>query len=249
VSFEEYAVGVMAAVLPSDSSEEMMKVMAVIVRTYVAYMSPGGRSADSQQLGQPWLSAGERLAKGLDDEKLKKAVSDTRGYKILYNGEPILPLYYALSNGRTRNFQDVWGAAMPYLKSVESSWDKSSADYVEKRFVSRTKIRSALTEVEEALSNGGKLTGSMVQIVEKDDSGYIRQIQIAGQVYTGEEVRCRLGLASACFDYEVKNDGIEFICYGRGHGVGLSLYGAEAMAEEGKSWQEIISWYFPGTSV
>lgn len=58
-----------------------------------------------------------------------------------------------------------------------------------------------------------------------------------------------LGLPSACFDYVIKNDGIEFTCYGRGHGVGLSIYGANAMAEEGKSWKEIISWYFPGTSV
>lgn len=88
-----------------------------------------------------------------------------------------------------------------------------------------------------------------MQIVDKDDSGYILQIEIGGQTYSGEVCSCRLGLPSACFDYADQNDGIEFTCYGRGHGVGLSLFGANAMAEEGKSWEEIISWYFPGTSV
>ena len=88
-----------------------------------------------------------------------------------------------------------------------------------------------------------------MQIVEKDNSGYVKQIQIGAELYSGEEVRHRLGLASACFEYTVKNQHVEFICYGEGHGVGLSLFGANAMAKEGKTWQEIISWYFPGTSV
>lgn len=249
VSFDEYAIGVLAAVLEPDTNEEAMKAMAVILRTYIAYTSAGGRQPDSQWLGQPWLSARERIAKGMDEEKLKKAVSETEGRKILYNGEPILPLYCALSNGKTRSFSDVWGGEYAYLTSVDSFWDKSSPDYMEKVWLSRKKIIRMLAETDGTENAWGQLSESMVQIVDKDDSGYILQIEIGGQTYSGEDLRRRLGLPSACFDYSVKNDGIEFTCYGRGHGVGLSLFGANAMAEEGKSWEEIISWYFPGTSV
>ena len=120
---------------------------------------------------------------------------------------------------------------------------------MEKIFLTRKKIIRELAEADGTENNWSQLSESMVQIVEKDGAGYILQIEIGGQTYSGEELRCRLGLPSACFDYTVKNDGIEFTCYGRGHGVGLSIYGADAMAGEGKSWEEIISWYFPGTSV
>lgn len=249
ISFDDYAVGVMAAVLEPESHEETMKVMAVILRTYIAYMAADGKSVDAQWLGQPWLSAGERLAKGMEEEKLRRAVTETQGCKILYEGKPVLPLYYALGNGKSRNFSDVWSGEVSYLVSVESGWDKSSKDYMEKIFLSRKKIIKGLGEADANGVGWEQLTDSMVQIVEKDASGYIKQIQVGGQVYSGEDFRCRLGLPSACFDYSVKKDGIEFTCYGRGHGVGLSLYGAEAMAAEGKDWKEIIFWYFPNTSV
>lgn len=139
VGFDEYAVGVLAAVLDTDTQEETVKAMAVVLRTYIAYMSEDGRTPEGQWLGQPWLSAGERLAKGMDEEKLRKALAETEGRRILYDGVPILPLYCPLSNGKTRNFADVWGGELPYLVSVDSAWDKGSADYMEKVFLSRKK--------------------------------------------------------------------------------------------------------------
>lgn len=249
IGFDEYAVGVMAALLAPDTHEETMKTMAVILRTYAAYMNREGKILDSQWMGQPWLSARERLAKGMDEEKLRKAVAETEGCKILWDGEPILPLFYALGNGWSRNFSDVWGGEIPYLIRVESIWDKASEDYMERLFLHRKRIVEALSAVDGTKTQWEQLSEGMVQIVEKDSSGYVKQIQIGGQIYSGEDFRCRLGLPSACFDYVIKNDGIEFTCYGRGHGVGLSIYGANAMAGEGKNWKEIISWYFPGTSV
>ena len=249
VGFDEYAVGVLAAVGDGDEKEETGYVLVFFKRPYIAFMAAAGRPPESRQLGQPWLSAQERLAKGMDEEKLRKAVAETEGCKILYDGQPILPLYCGVTNGKTRNFSDVWSGELPYLVSVDSIWDKGSSDYMEKIFLTRKKIIRELAEADGTENNWSQLSESMVQIVEKDGAGYILQIEIGGQTYSGEELRCRLGLPSACFDYTVKNDGIEFTCYGRGHGVGLSIYGADAMAGEGKSWEEIISWYFPGTSV
>lgn len=242
----EYIAGVMAAVLEPDVHDETYKVMAVLLRTYIAYMAQNGTMVEGQMLGQTWLSETERLAKGVDEEKIENAIRETASIYILYDKKPILPLYYQASNGTTRNFSDVWNGELKYLISVDSGWDKSAPDYLEKQFILRGKVIRMLDANEASI---GSWNESLIQIVEKDDSGYIKQIQIGGMTYTGEELRCRLGLNSACFEYKIQSSGIQFTCYGRGHGVGLSLYGANAMAKEGKTWKEILLWYFPGTSV
>lgn len=237
MDLESYMAGVLGAVLSPDVHEETMRVMAVVLRTYLHYMSKGGTMLRSDQLGQPWISERERKEKGMNEDMIKQAIADTQEYLIRYNESLILPLYHVSSNGKTRTFSDVWSGEMPYLISVDSPWDKMSAEYRQKRTISRNRW-------EEVLGNGIQL-----QIVEKDAAGYVKQVQVGADVISGEELRCRLGLMSACFDYEIRKNSIEFICYGQGHGVGLSLYGANAMANEGKTWQEIIEWYFPGTSV
>ncbi len=246
VDFEIYAMGVMGAVLEPDAHDEMLKTMAVVLRTYLSYMAVNGTYVDSTQLNQPWLSANERRNKGIDDDRMIDAIRETECHIILYEGATILPLYYKMSNGQTRQFTDVWQGELPYLTSVESLWDKSAPDFIQKFKVSKSQWKRAWGIYGDS---GGQWTASHMQIVEKDNSGYVKQIQIGAELYSGEEVRHRLGLASACFEYTVKNQHVEFICYGEGHGVGLSLFGANAMAKEGKTWQEIILWYFPGTSV
>ena len=237
VDFDTYVMGVLGAILSPDCHEETIKAMTVILRTYLYFMSDGGKLLYSDVLGQPWLSAGERQQKGIDDERLKAALRETKGLVITYQGAPILPLYYKASNGKTRNFSEVWSGDLPYLISVESLWDKSYADYIRKITISKSQW----------LAIWGKEGGLNLQIVEKDAAGYVMQMQVGADVYSGEEVRCRLNLPSACFEYEIHNNKILFTCYGEGHGVGLSLFGANAMAVSGKTWEEILLWYFPGT--
>ena len=253
VNFETYAMGVMGAVLESDAHDEMLKVMAVILRTHLYYLSKNQTYVDTTQLNHPWLSTLERKIKGMDDERLRSAIRETEGCVILYEEKPILPLYYKISNGQSRCFSDVWEGNLEYLISVESLWDKSAPDYIQKFSISKGQWQRAWDVYGNISGNdddiGGQWTASQMQIVEKDEAGYVKQIQIGADTYLGEEVRRRLGLSSACFEYTVKKNHIEFICYGEGHGVGLSLFGAGTMANEGKSWREIILWYFPGTDV
>ena len=266
VDEEEYLLGVLGAVLSQDSSEETTKAMVVVLRTYLYFMAEnyginalsagedsmiptaggGEKPLHSQLLGQSWLSADERIQKGLDEAVLKKAIKETKDYILTYNNVPILPLYYEVSNGKTRNFSDVWSGEAPYMTSVESVWDKSHSEYVKKIQILKRQWADAWGE---NAVTGGQWENLNIQIVEKDDAGYVNQIQIGADVYSGEELRCRLGLPSACFDYKIKKNTIEFICYGKGHGVGLSLFGAEAMAKEGNSWQEILQWYYPGAEI
>ena len=246
VDFETYAMGVMGAILEPDVHDEMLKTMAIVLRTYLSYMAVNGTYVDSTRLNQPWLSVYERRSKGMDDERMKNAIRGTEDLVIRYEDAVILPLYYKMSNGQTRQFADVWKGNLEYLTSVESLWDKSAPDFIQKFKISKSQWKHAWDFHGDS---GGQWTASHMQIVEKDNSGYVKQIQIGAELYSGEEVCHRLGLASACFEYTVKNQYVEFVCYGEGHGVGLSLFGANAMAKEGKTWQEIILWYFPGTSV
>ena len=253
MDFETYAIGVLGAVLDPDVHDETMKVMAVIVRTHLERMAKSGTYVDSTCLNLPWLSAGERKMKGIDDERLRDAIRATSDCIISYKEAPILPLYYPMSNGKTRNFSDVWSGTLDYLVSVESLWDKLSPKYIQTFDISKGQWERAWSDRVDSKKDtsgiGGQWTANHMQIVEKDSSGYIKQIQIGAEVYSGEEVRQRLGLSSACFEYVVKQNHIQFTCYGEGHGVGLSLFGANVMANEGKPWREIISWYFPGTDV
>lgn len=243
---DAYISGVLAAALELDAHTETYKAMAVILRTYIAYMAQNGTIIESQTLGLSWLSPEQRRIKGVDDKKIQNAISETAGTMLYYENALILPLYYDVSNGTTRNFSDVWSGEVGYLTSVESTWDKKSPDYMKKHYLTRDKI-GRLLDVD--TSSAKTWNTQWIQIVEKDDAGYIKQIQLGGSTYTGEALRCLLGLNSACFEYEMKPGGIEFTCYGKGHGVGLSIYGANVMAEEGKSYIEILSWYFPGIHV
>ena len=239
VDFDTYVLGVLGAILSPDTHEETIKSMAVVLRTYLYFMAQGEKLVCSEGLGQPWLSEEERKKKGMDDARLKEALEATEGCILTYNNAPALPLYYEASSGRTRNFSDVWSGAVPYLIAVDSYWDKSYPNYIQKMSISQSKWKTIWGETD-ALN---------LQIVEKDHSGYVKQMQIGVETYSGEEIRCRLNLPSACFEYEIRKNEIVFTCYGEGHGVGLSLYGANAMAKEGKTWQEILLWYYPGTVI
>ena len=239
VDFDTYVLGVLGAVLSPNSHEETIKAMTVVLRTYLYFMAEGGNIIYSEVLGQPWISVKDRQKKGIDEARLKSALKETQGCILTYNSEPILPLYYESSSGRTRDFCDVWSGDVPYLIGVDSYWDKSYPNYIQKMSISQSKWKTIWGETD-MLS---------LQIVEKDYSGYVKQMQIGVETYSGEEIRCRLNLPSACFEYEIRKNEIVFTCYGEGHGVGLSLYGANVMAKEGKTWQEILLWYYPGTVI
>lgn len=244
---DAYISGAMAAVLEPDTHPEVYKTMAVLLRTYIAYMAKNGTLVDGQLLGLSWLSPEQRKIKGIDEDILQTAICETDGEMIYDAAETlILPLFFDISNGTTRSFSEVWSGEVSYLTNVDSAWDKGAGDYVQTQYLTREKI-ARLLDID---TPSAKMWNTQwLQIVEKDSAGYIRQIQVGGMTYAGEAFRCCLGLNSACFDYEIKSGGIEFTCYGKGHGVGLSIYGANAMAEEGKTWEEILLWYFPGTHV
>lgn len=256
-----YLTGVVRAEMPASFELEALKAQTVAARTYTLHkLRAGGNHADAADICtdhtccQAWLAeetARENWGENADEweEKVERAVRETDGQVVLYDGEPILAVFHSSSAGRTRAAGDVWLNDLPYLQSVESPENTeqipnyySRVEFTAEAF--REKVRSALPEAD--------LTGDITRWLRNavaDEAGSVETVEIGGVRVKGSEARSILGLRSACFTWEAETDSITFYVTGYGHGVGLSQYGAQAMAAEGADFREILTHYYTGTSV
>ena len=259
LDLDEYLTGVVAAqlpegYLPGDYPGEALKCQAVLARTHAMNIIGSRTQITAGELGQEYFSLNvlrEKYGSGYAAayRQLAAAVCGTSEEVLTYDGKPAMPAYFYCSNGMTRSAETVWGSAIAYLTPVESSAD---TDCKEQRSQVTMTIADCIRKLQEsrpdfqASAEGLKDT---VQILQKDDSGYVTRIQMGNTEFSGEELRSALGLSSADFEVRVKSRTITFDVTGVGHGVGLSQWGARAMALEGKGCREILAWYFPGTEV
>jgi stage II sporulation protein D len=167
--------------------------------------------------------------------KIKAAVQATDGIIITYNNAPILAAFCASSGGTTEDSRNVWGEALPYLVSVDSSWDEQGKDF------------STTTAL--PLSSVVSILGGVPEIQTRTQAGYVQSAYAGGKYLTGIQIRQLLGLKSACFQVAVTGDTVYFTTKGYGHGVGMSQVGAGAMADSGSSFEEILAHYYPGTQL
>ena len=166
---------------------------------------------------------------------------------MVYEDEPIEGIFIR----RVQSYsiaQEVWSLDLPYLQSVESVEDVKAPSLYNKwnlleEFLNR--ITECLPEIVIAKENIGK----QIQIIERSSSGYVKQVQIGNQILSGQDIRNILGLASNHFTLEQEGDNLTFITQGYGHGVGMSQYGAHFMAEEGKTYKEILQHYYQGIRI
>ena len=232
---EEYVAGVVAAEMPAAFPEEALKAQAVAARTYqVRQMQQAGVETVLYDVGQAYITVEEQKEKWGENYafyagKIRKAVQETEGEIMTYAGEPILAAFHARSAGKTEDAVNVWKEAVPYLRSVEST----EAD-------DRTEVVFSERELEE------KLGSSDLMILSRTEAGYADQVQAGEKIFSGREIREKLALRSACFETEKKEGKVIFTVSGYGHGVGMSQYGAAALAEEGKTYRQILRHYYRG---
>lgn len=246
VDAEEYLIGVVGRQMPADYGAEALKAQAVVARTYI-YKQMG----DSVEVGEEELNLEYLEEKQLETmwgsdrfveyyKNIQEAVEATSQMVMTYEGNLIDPLFHRASAGKTRAGDEYH----PYLESVESLRDVEAEGYLSMPSWEPEAFVSAVNQI----TGDGDLTVSQVpegiQLIEKDGAGYVRTIQIGSHAYSGEEVQAALGLPSACFTLEGYEGRIRAVCKGIGHGYGMSQYGARVMAEEGKTAEEILSWYF-----
>ncbi|KHD86680.1 stage II sporulation protein D [Heyndrickxia ginsengihumi] len=250
---ENYVAGVVAAEMPADFKLEALKAQALTARTFiVSRLLYGGNSdlpenadvtdgvADqaylsNDQLKQNWGNQYDQKM-----EKINKAVQETEGKVIVYNGKPIDAAFFSTSNGYTENAEDYWSNAIPYLKSVPSPWDKSSPKFSKQETV-------PIADVEQKL--GVTLTNDTGTVLSRTAGKRVAKIRIGGKIFTGREVREKLNLPSSDFTWTKEGNHLIITTKGYGHGVGMSQYGANGMAEEGKDCDSIIKYYYKGVSI
>lgn len=252
MDMDMYLTGVVLGEMPADFENEALKAQAVAARTYTAKaMKTGGKHGDGSLCTdsaccQAYLSEETYLDRGGTAENLEKvrsAVLETSGWVLTYEGELIEATYFSCSGGYTEDAAAVWGTDYPYLQAVASPGEENAAHYCDT-------IR--LTKAQFQEKTGCALTGKPAEWFVTESytpGGGIDTMSICGKSYTGTQLRKLLGLPSTAMAISAEEDSITIVTKGYGHRVGMSQYGADAMAVTGSNYLEILAHYYPGTQL
>lgn len=245
LKLEEYVFGVVSGEMPAIFNEESLKAQAVIARTYA--MKRLSRNLPIQNYNSTQIYRDRSYLKEIwgnhyDEYRIKilKSIHDTENEVIKFDGDYIDAYYHLSSNGQTEDSQNVLRLAYPYLVSVPSNWD------IKEEKVSRRVIPNDYLS---KLLNMKITKNTTVDIIMKTIGHRVKYIKFGNKVFDGLILSNRLGLDSNDFTVSVEDGYTTFTTYGHGHGLGLSKYGAEAMARAGYHYKQIISHYYPNTYI
>lgn len=251
-SLEDYLTGVVLGEIPADFEAEALKAQAVAARTYTRKAQLlGGKHGDGSLCRDPgccqaYWDPGDYLDRGGSPENLERvraAVRETDDLVLSYRGELIEATYFACSGGRTEAAVAVWGTDYPYLRAADSPGEENAMYFRDTKWAGRQ-------ELEEALGISLPEDPSRwLGAVARTSGGGVDWLELGGVRFPGTVLRQKLGLRSTAFEAAPEADGLLFETRGFGHRVGLSQYGAQAMAKEGADFAQILQHYYPGTSI
>lgn len=256
MSIRDYLIGVVAAEINPAYHEEAIKAQAVAAHTKLEYTKlhktdtlEDADITDSAATHQGYLTEDEQKEKWGENyetyrEKIEKCVDEVLNVIIEYDGEPINAVFHSISNGQTENASDVWGGDYPYLVSVRSAGDKLSPAYNSEVTVTSDEFMKLVTEKGADL---GETPENWVEKITNTETGMVKEIVIGGKTFKGTEIRSIFGLKSSTFAVKYDNGNFIFTVCGYGHGVGMSQYGADYMARQGFSYEEILKHYYKNT--
>ncbi len=258
--FEEYLVGVLAAEMPAEYHIEALKAQAVAARSFIISRigetnpdHPKAVVCDAANHCKAYIGevgAKEKWKKTKADEywqKLEQAVENTSGEYMVCGNEVVEAFFFARSNGKTENSEDVWGEERAYLKSVDSEGDKTHPEFESVAEFETEDARRRLNRLNSQISMG---TAPLdIGEITRTAGGNIATIRIDGISFSGKDIRQAFGLKSA--DFFASNDGnmVKFRVFGYGHGVGMSQFGANYMAENGENYTEILTHYYSNIQI
>lgn len=263
MNIEDYVTGVVAAEMPAEFNIEALKAQAVAARTYgLAHTENFSENKNLKAFGadvndttefQAFMYKDERMAlwpnKKGDEywKKISKAVEETKGEVLTYNGSLVIaPYYFSTSSGRTEDAIDVFNNAQPYLKSVESSGEEKSPKYITEVKYTYSRLADIINSYNPKANLKGSTLRNNIKIIERSKAGSVMSLMIGKENISGQKFRTQLNLNSANFDIKFNSKDITIICMGYGHGVGMSQWGANAMAKNGSTYKEILKHYYQG---
>lgn len=253
---KDYLWGVLAGEMPASYPKEALKAQVVASYSYLlhrkntirshpegefghsgdicddpnhckAFLSPAAATA---RWGEDWLAASEPL--------LTEAVEAVLGTAVLYSDAPANTVFHAISGGKTESAKDVWGAEIPYLQSVDSCWDQQAQNFRSQKKIPLDELRQLLEQ-----------TDCTLGAITLTEGGSVASVTLGERRFSGRELRTLLGLRSTRFTLNIEENEAIFNVCGYGHQVGMSQFGASVLANEGYSYKEILSYYYPHTTL
>lgn len=258
MEMKDYIIGVVAAEVPASYETEAIKAQAIVAMTYAEYRkkhpdkSISADISDDSSKHQGYMSDDDMKEKWGDAyesyrTKIEDAVDSVTGSVILYENEPIMAAYHAISGGKTESAENIWGEDIPYLQSVDSEWDIYSSRYTSEVRLTADEVKKIMKTSEKADFDSPE--EEWIEIKKTTDNGTVLEAMICGIDLTGIETRELFALRSPVFDATYEDGEFIFTVSGYGHGVGMSQNGANCMAKEGKTAEEIIKHYYKGVTI
>ncbi len=265
IAFEDYVKGVVAGEMPASFELEALKAQAVAARTYsLSKINRSGEGGNPDHPSAPVcddthcqvyrspeelekIKSAEWMATGWP--KIQEAVESTRGQLMYYQDALVeQPLFHSSSGGKTENSEDVFVSALPYLKSVDSPYEAAAPHQDEQ-------VEIALSEFCQKIKQSypkkdpGIVNSSSLKVLERSAGGRVAAMQVGNLTLKGREIRDIFGLRSANFTVSVQGNTVLFTTDGYGHGVGMSQWGANGMAQAGYDYAAILKHYYTGIEV
>lgn len=260
VNLDDYLCNVVSAEMPANYEEEALKAQAIVARTYTVFKILNKKHenadiCDDSTCCQAWISKEDRLARWEESqresnwEKICRVVNATKGNIITYNNSPINAFFHSNSGGKTEAPVNVWGGTgYPYLKTVETSGEDSYTQYASEVILTHEELLKKLKEKYKDISINFSEQED-IKVLEYTEGGRVKTIKFGNHQISGVEARTLLGLRSANFEVINENGNIKFSVKGYGHGVGMSQTGADSLAKQGSSANDIINHFYTGVEI
>lgn len=264
LDLEDYIMGVVASEVPANFNEEALKAQAVAARTF--YMSKrNNRCKDAKSRNaeicdttncQVYMSKADRFSKWSKNEaksnwsKIEKAVLDTKGQVLTYENSVLeYPQFFSVSSGKTEDAKDVFSVDVPYLKTEESKGEENAPKYKTTSEVTMSEFISKINSQYQNANLKKANLSSAVKVKSYTEGGSVKEIKIGNQTIKGTEFRTLFNLNSTNFKLEFGDKTVKINCTGYGHGVGMSQWGANVMAQNGVKYNEILKHYYKGVEI
>lgn len=247
----DYLTGVILAEMPLSFPDEALKAQAVASRTYALRHCAHPRHGEAAVCTDSGCCQGWQdpsAAAPSERERAESLVQATDGLVIRYEGKLIEATFFSCSGGRTEDAAAVWGGELPYLQAVDSPGEEEAAHFSDETRIPLDAFRAALRGLDPAVEFPEAL-GAWVGSVSRTPGGGVDEIVLGGRPFTGKQLRKTFGLRSTAFSLELSAGEAVFVTHGFGHRVGMSQYGAAAMARAGADFREILQWYYQGVRI
>lgn len=258
LDFFEYVCGSVAAEMPLSYHEEALKAQAIACYTNALRLKTNSKSdaayhiSDDSSVHQGYLTKEQREEKWGEDfqkyeSKLEAVVKSVENLAIYYEDELCVAAFHAICSGKTESAENIWGEKVPYLTSVKSNGDNLSPQYSSVVVFEKDEFIEIAKDLSE--NKNIKNLKSIIEIKEKSKAGTVLKVMLSKKEFTGDEIRKAFSLRSPVFTIEATEKTVTFNVTGYGHGVGMSQYGADFMARQGSSYEEILKHYYKGVEI